>query len=94
MMPDAETKNISLLKRVNKVEQLIKSSSCYCEYSTDELEELMFGRAGYLEDNTFSTGHQNVNVYGLPEKRYEVRSEDTAIDVQIHENVGSTNSMD
>lgn len=94
MMPDAETKNISLLKRVNKVEQLIKSSGCYREFSTDELEELMFGRAGYLEDNTFSTSHQNVNVYGLPEKRYEVRSEDTAIDVQIHENVGSTNSID
>lgn len=26
-----------------------------------------------------------VNVYVKPEKRYEVRSEDNAVDVQIHE---------
>ena len=46
----------------------------------------MFGSATYLEDNTFATGHQNVNVYGLPEKTYEVRTEDTAVDIQIHRN--------
>ena len=85
LMPDAETEHIERLKLVNKVEDLIKNSEEYQEYSAGELEELMFGRTGYLEENTFSTSHQNVNVYGLPEKRYEVRSEDTAIDVQIHE---------
>ena len=87
LMPDAETEHIERLKLVNKVERLIKSSEEYQEYNADEIEELMFGRTGYLEENTFSTSHQNVNVYGLPEKRYEVRSEDTAIDVQIHEGV-------
>lgn len=25
-----------------------------------------------------------VNVYGMPERRYEVRSEETALDVQVH----------
>ena len=38
----------------------------------------------YIENNVFSTGHQSVNVYGLPEKRYEVRTEDNAVDIQIH----------
>ena len=33
---------------------------------------------------SFSTSHQSVNVYGLPEQKYEVRSEDNAIDIQIH----------
>ena len=87
LMPDSETENIEQLRLINKVEDLIKSSEEYREYSADEIEELMLGRTGYLEDNTFSTSHQDVNVYGLPEKRYEIRSEDTAIDVQIHENV-------
>ena len=87
LMPDEETEHIGRLKLVNRVERLVKGSETYQEYSADEIEELMFGRIGYLEDNTFSTSHQNVNVYGLPEKRYEVRSEDTAIDVQIHEGV-------
>ena len=86
-MPDAETEHIERLKLVNKVERLIKNSEMYTEYRADEIEELIFGRTGYLEENTFSTSHQNVNVYGMPEKRYEVRSEETAIDVQIHEGV-------
>jgi hypothetical protein len=45
----------------------------------------MFGDAAYLENNAFSTSHQSVNVYGLPEKCYEIRTEDNAVDVQIHE---------
>ena len=49
------------------------------------MEEKIFGSNTYLEDNSFSTSHQLVNVYGKPEKRYEVRSEDNAVDVQIHE---------
>ena len=44
----------------------------------------MFGDSQYLMNNTFSTGHQSVNVYGLPEKYYEVRTEDNAVDIQIH----------
>ncbi|WP_161601263.1 hypothetical protein [Paenibacillus luteus] len=39
----------------------------------------------YIEGNSFSTSHQLVIVYEKPEKRYEVRSEDNAVDVQIHE---------
>jgi hypothetical protein len=36
------------------------------------------------EENTFATSHQLVNVYGRAEKRYEIRSEDNAVDIQIH----------
>ena len=28
--------------------------------------------------------HQVVNVYGKPELKYEITSEDTAVDIQIH----------
>lgn len=84
IMPDDNTDNIQNLRLVKCVEQLIKQSGCYTEVNTPDLEKLMFGSPTHLEDNTFSTGHQSVNVYGLPEKCYEVRSEDTAVDVQIH----------
>lgn len=84
IMPDDATDNIHNLRLVKRVEQLIKDGGCYAELHSQDLEELMFGTSTYLEDNTFSTGHQSVNVYGLPEKRYEIRSEDTAVDVQIH----------
>ena len=46
---------------------------------------MIWGNENYLEENTFSTGHQMVNVYRKPERYYEVRSDDSAIDVQVHE---------
>lgn len=84
LMPDDHTENVHRLRCVKRVEQLIKDSGSYEESFSPEWEEIIFGCETYLEDNAFSTGHQNVNVYGLPEKRYEVRSEDSAVDVQIH----------
>ena len=59
-------------------------------YAIRSYYELIFSSSTYLEDNSFSTGHQNVNVYGLPEKCYEIRSEDAAVDVQIHRPIKSS----
>lgn len=84
VMPNDDTEGIENLRLVNKVESLIHDSGAYCESLSPELEELMFNDANYLENNSFSTSHQSVNVYGLPERRYEIRAEDTAVDVQIH----------
>lgn len=85
IMPDDETENVHNLRLVKRVEQLIKGSGKFTEYLAPELEEKMLGSSTYLEDNSFSTGHQSVNVYGLPEKRYEIRSEDSAVDIQVHQ---------
>lgn len=87
IMPDDNTENISNLRLVKRVERLIHDTGAYSESLSPDLEELMFGDPNYLENNAFSTSHQSVNVYGLPEKRYEVRTEDTAVDVQIHKEV-------
>lgn len=93
VMPDDNTENVNNLRLVKRVEQLIKSSDSYSEVLTPALEQQMFGSSTYLEDNAFSTGHQSVNVYGLPEKRYEIRSEDAAVDVQIHRTVNTKTAM-
>ena len=55
------------------------------EMHASEVEKIMFGSETYIEDHSFATSHQNVNVYGRPETRYEIRSEDGAVDVQVHE---------
>lgn len=83
-MPDDETENIQNLRLVRKVEDLIHHTDVWAEFHSPDLEEKLFGDSHYLENNAFSTSHQSVNVYGLPEKCYEVRTEDTAVDVQIH----------
>jgi len=84
IMPDDDTENVNNLRLVKRVERLIKGTSVWTERLSPALEEMMFGNDHFLEDNAFSTSHQSVNVYGLPEKRYEVRTEDSAVDIQIH----------
>ena len=84
LMPDDKTEKIENLKLVKNVESQMKSNPSCTEIGSHELEKKMFGDETYLEENTFSTGHQSVNVYGIPEKKYEVRSEEDAIDIQIH----------
>ena len=89
VMPDDNTENIANLRLVKRVEQLVHDTGAWNEFLSPDLEELMFGDSQYLENNAFSTSHQNVNVYGLPVKKYEVRTEDSAIDVQIHRGVAN-----
>ena len=84
LMPDDDTENVNNLLLIKKMESIIKESDEHIEYSSNYIEQLMFGKPNYLEENAFSTSHQSVNVYGLPEQKYEIRSEDNAIDIQIH----------
>ena len=70
---------------MKKIEDLIKALTNYSETHANLIEDIIFGQSNYLEENAFSTSHQIVNVYSKPEKRYEIRSEDAAIDVQIHD---------
>ena len=82
-MPDDDTENLHNLYLLNNMKSIIQRSY-YKQYTSKELEKLLFGVETYLEDNSFATGHQLVNVYGEPQKRYEIRSEENAIDVQVH----------
>jgi AAA domain len=84
IMPDDATENVGNLDMIKRIEQLCKKQPDWIELESHYLEELIFGSNSFLEDNSFSTSHQLVNVYGKPEKRYEVRSENNAVDVQIH----------
>lgn len=86
VMPDDATEGVRNLYKIAKIEGLVKKpGGAFVEYASSNIEEIIWGNANYLEENTFSTGHQMVNVYRKPERYYEVRSDDSAIDVQIHE---------
>lgn len=85
LMPDDDTENVDNLTLIKRVEYFCKCQPAWREHQSPTIEEMIFGSKTYLDDNSFSTSHQLVNVYGKPERRYEVRSEDSAIDVQIHE---------
>lgn len=85
VMPDGQTEGFGNLSKVARIESLVRNGGAFSEYDSHAVEEVILGHTHYLEGNTFSTGHQMVNVYRKPERYYEVRSDDSAIDVQIHE---------
>jgi hypothetical protein len=88
MMPDDSTENIGNMLEVRKIEGLMRRDEKHCVvYESSFVESMIFGSKSFIEDNAFSTGHQAVNVYGVPEMRYEIRTEDTAVDVQVQYNV-------
>ena len=84
IMPDGRTESIAHLQKLLLIERLVKErTGAYSETASNEVEEALLGSGSYLEDNTFSTGHQMVNVYKRAERHYEVRSDESAVDVQI-----------
>lgn len=83
--PDDETGGRENLRQINALETIVKDVGDFSEYHSHEIENLIWGRENYLEENTYSTGHQMVNVYRRPERYYEVRCDDSAVDIQIHD---------
>jgi hypothetical protein len=85
IMPDDRTQDVENLYKIKKIERLIHKHSAdrLSVYEAEIIEEKMFGSKTFVYDNSFSTSHQSVNVYSKPEKKYEVRCEEIAVDIQI-----------
>lgn len=83
VMPDENTDKVSNLKLLGRIEKLCKEENA-SRFDSSEIEKIIFNNDKYIEDNSFSTTHQIVNVYGLPEMKYEIRSEESAVDIQVH----------
>lgn len=50
-----------------------------------EIEKIIFGREKFIEENINISAHMPVNVYYEPSKLYEVKIDETAVDIQINE---------
>ncbi|KQK24342.1 hypothetical protein AR438_17080 [Chryseobacterium aquaticum] len=50
-----------------------------------EIETILFNEENYIENNSYVSGHDNVNVFGFSEMRYFIKSNDTAIDIQLRD---------
>ncbi|NJN35635.1 MAG: hypothetical protein HC817_16605 [Saprospiraceae bacterium] len=86
LMPDDNTTNLENLHQIGRIKGIIRYYLAgVCQNLTAaQLEEIMFGVPDFIYDNTFATTHQSVNVYTKPEKKYEIRVEETVVDVQVH----------
>lgn len=50
-----------------------------------DIEEILFNDKNYIENNSYVSGHDNVNVFGLSEMKYFIKANDTAIDIQLRD---------
>ena len=87
LMPDDKTPNVGNLKRIKQIADLsfVHGGHRFAEFSSQNIEKTLFNSNTYIYDNSFATTHQLVNIYSKPIKKYEVRCEEKAVDVQIKE---------
>ena len=43
----------------------------------------MFKDRNYIESNSYVSGHDNINVFGLSGMKYFIKANDSAIDIQL-----------
>jgi hypothetical protein len=57
------------------------------------IEKTLFNEENYIESNSYVSGHDNVNVFGLSDMKYFIKANDTAIDIQLRDvKVNKTNT--
>lgn len=55
-------------------------------YTAEETEKISSGQTGFIGENSSTDTHQSVNVYSVTLKKYEIRYEETAVDIQVPDN--------
>jgi hypothetical protein len=53
--------------------------------NANDIENMLFNDRNYIENNSYISGHDNVNVFGLSEMKYFIKANDTAIDIQLRD---------
>lgn len=83
LMPVDKSQSIQTekLKHINTIKTL--SLPVSINYDSEDIEEIILGGRNVIEDFSFPTTHQDVNVYVEPEKKYEIRYDDNAVDIQV-----------
>ncbi|WP_333621113.1 DEAD/DEAH box helicase [Sphingobacterium multivorum] len=71
---------------INRIRQSYKNNLGNTKIlKAKEIEQFLFNDGGYIENNTYASGHDIVNVFGLSEMKYFIKTNDTAIDLQIRD---------
>ncbi|OAD22146.1 superfamily I DNA/RNA helicase [Candidatus Thiomargarita nelsonii] len=78
--------DIGGLDKIKRLETILKRDEIkpyYQEFTAAEIEKIIFKQANYIDDNAFIVAHQKVNVYAKAVKKYEIRMDDKAVDIQL-----------
>lgn len=84
LLPHSDTDGYENLYEINNIGTIAtRNSKDVASYTCDQIEEILFSRKFFIENNTFVTSHQLANVYSRASKRYEVRIDEKSVDIQL-----------
>lgn len=88
MLPTHDSFGRKNLKDINRVADILLSDKFSRKKDTgqidcEQMERLLFGRKGYLKSKSYITSHQMANVYTPTGYVYDIRVDESAIDIQV-----------
>ena len=83
LMPDRSYKHFDQMGAIKSLGKIMTENKCDI-YTTGDMELKMFGNENFIETHTFVTSHQATNVYMKTSAKYEVRIDESNIDIMIH----------
>lgn len=81
IVPDGQIDGFKVKNRLGKIVQTEEKTITHCS----QIGEVIFGNKNFIYENTNVACHLPVNVYYDTCSRYEVRIDDTTLDIQIND---------
>jgi len=79
-------------KFIGKITQSYSNNfGTFLTKQTPEVEKIIFGKGNFIESNSYTTGHDNVNVFGITDMKYFIKVGDSAIDIQLRKTEANFN---
>jgi hypothetical protein len=71
---------------INKIKNSYKANFGNTKIlKANDIEKVLFNDRNYIEKNSYFSGHDSVNVFGISEMKYFIKANDTAIDIQLRD---------
>ncbi|MCB9190298.1 MAG: AAA family ATPase [Flavobacteriales bacterium] len=74
-------KTIKKNPHVNEIQDILGSDLERVDHTS--MEKSLFGQPDFILNNSYLTGHDNINVFGQVDMKYFIKAGNTAIDIQL-----------
>ena len=82
ILPETE-EGLTQLKRLKTILNDNQIKPFVQQFTSADIEKILFNQADYIEENSLITTHQKINVYRKPEQKYQVTCSDKVVDVLL-----------
>lgn len=82
ILPETE-EGLTQLKRLKTILNDKQIKPFVQQFTSADVEKILFNQADYIEENSLITTHQKINVYGKPDQKYQVNCSDKVVDILL-----------